>query len=86
VSDFTFTNTKSPASFVTTGADLVFCDSLIRMTVAPGITPPCGSFTVPPIDPVVICADAMLAPSRQTAAITPRWSHAFSSIQLPSAC
>src|SRR5205823_11793026 len=45
-------------SLVTTGADLVPRVSLINTTVAPGMTPPCGSFTVPDTVPVVICASA----------------------------
>ena len=40
---------------------LVFCDSLINVTVAPGTTPPCSSLTVPVMVPVVICADAIAA-------------------------
>src|SRR5216110_1127575 len=40
------------------GADLVPLVSLISTTVAPGITPPCASFTLPDTVPVVICASA----------------------------
>src|SRR5205085_7288092 len=40
-------NVKSPVSFVTAGADLVPFVSLMSVTVAPGITPPCASLTVP---------------------------------------
>src|SRR5438105_2858073 len=40
------------------GADRVPLVSLISTTVAPGITPPCASFTVPVTVPVVICASA----------------------------
>ena len=54
----TFAKTKSPLSFVTTGADRVPRASLISVTVAPGITPPCASLTVPETVPVLTCADA----------------------------
>jgi hypothetical protein len=58
VSAATFANTKSPEALVTTGMEVVPRVSLMSVTVAPGITPPCASFTVPAIVPVVICAAA----------------------------
>jgi len=51
-------NTKSPVSFVTAGADFVPRASLISTTVAPGMTPPCSSRTLPEMVPVVICPNA----------------------------
>ena len=62
----TFGNTKSPFASVVTGIDLVPRVSLMSVTVAPGITPPCGSFTVPPTEPVVSCAAAGSASSSRT--------------------
>src|SRR3984893_15083006 len=46
--------TKSPVPLVTAGADLVPRASLTSTTVAPGMTPPCGSLIVPDTVPVVI--------------------------------
>ena len=43
---------------MTAGADFVPRVSLVSTTVAPGITPPVESFTVPDTVPVVICASA----------------------------
>ena len=57
----TFGNVKSPVAFVTTGVDRVPRDSLMSVTVAPGITPPCPSFTVPVTVAVVVCAEAGIA-------------------------
>src|SRR5678815_1860706 len=51
-------NTKSPAALVTAGVDLVPRASLISVTDAPGITPPCASLTVPDTAPVTPWADA----------------------------
>src|SRR5262245_57178182 len=61
--------TYRPSVLVTTGDDLVPCVSLMMMTVAPGMTPPCASVTVPVTAPVVICADAGAAspPARHRA-------------------
>ena len=53
--------TKSPVSFVTAGASRVARDSLMSVTEAPGMTPPCPSFTVPDTVAVVVCADAAVA-------------------------
>ena len=50
--------TKSPVALVTTGAVLVPRESLTSVTVAPGITAPCASLTVPTTEPVVSCAIA----------------------------
>ena len=47
VSAVMFGTTKSPVALVTTGAILVPWDSLTSVTVAPGTTPPCTSWTVP---------------------------------------
>ena len=49
--------TKSPVSLEMTGAALVPRVSLMSVTVAPAMTPPCESLTVPATVPVVICAD-----------------------------
>src|SRR5262245_61742040 len=54
----TLTNVKSPASLVITSESFVPRVSLVSVTVAPGMTAPCESLTVPEIVPVVICADA----------------------------
>ena len=43
---------------MTIGAERVPLVSLISVTVAPGMTPPCASWTVPVMKPVVTCADA----------------------------
>ena len=56
VSAATLTNTKSPLAPVTTGADVVPRVSLVSVTVAPGMTAPWGSLTVPSTVPVVSCA------------------------------
>src|SRR6188768_3144066 len=48
-----FGTTKSPEEFVIAGDDLFPRASLTSTTVAPGITPPCASFTVPATVPVV---------------------------------
>ena len=45
---------KSPASLVNTSGSFVPRVSLVSVTAAPGMTPPCGSLTVPEIVPVVI--------------------------------
>src|SRR4030095_2565089 len=58
VSAETFGKTKSPVALLTTGVDFVPLVSLVNVTVAPGITPPWTSWTVPEPVPVVICADA----------------------------
>src|SRR5438105_1189133 len=54
-----FGMTKSPVEVVTTGDDFVPRASLVATTVAPGMTQPCVSFTVPATEPVVICAQAV---------------------------
>ena len=59
-----FGNTNTPASLVTTGANEVPRVSLLSTTVAPGMTPPCESLTVPLMLPVVICALAGAAAAR----------------------
>jgi hypothetical protein len=56
---------------VTTGAEVVARESLINVTVAPGITPPCVSLTVPLTVPVTPCAAADAATTR-TATLTAR--------------
>src|SRR5436190_7645331 len=53
-----FANVKSPFVFVKTPDDWVPCVSLMSITAAPGMTPPCGSLTVPVTEAVVICAEA----------------------------
>src|SRR5688572_704072 len=59
-----FGNTKSPEALVTTGAEAVPRVSLVRVIVAPGITPPCASLTVPAIVPVTPCANTEAATAR----------------------
>src|SRR3954466_11989714 len=63
MSGVTLAKTYDPVSLVTPGADFVFRDSLISTTVAPGITPPWLSTTVPVIVPVVICAATGVRPA-----------------------
>src|SRR5688572_1993686 len=53
--------TYSPLVLVTTGASRVPRVELISVTVAPGMTPPPVSTTVPVTVPVVICAEAGVA-------------------------
>ncbi len=57
---------------MTAGASFVPRASSIKVTVAPGITLPWASFTVPVTFPVVICAEAGTAAptSRQTVSIS----------------
>src|SRR5678815_4772983 len=52
------TRTKSPVELVTTDGIFVPRASSVRVTVAPGMTPPCASLTVPETVPVVTCARA----------------------------
>src|SRR5262245_17009050 len=59
VSAVTFGTTKSPSVLVTTGGDLVPRVSLMSVTVAPGITPPWPSLTVPATVAVIVCAGAI---------------------------
>ena len=54
----TLTTVKSPLSLVTTSGSFVPRVSLVRVTDAPGMTPPWGSLTVPVTVPVT-CADAL---------------------------
>src|SRR6476660_421764 len=49
-------NTKSPVSLVSVGAVFVPYISLMSVTVAPGMTPPCASFTEPKTVAVLTCA------------------------------
>ena len=53
-------NVKSPLVSVTTSGSFVPRVSLVSVTAAPGMTPPCGSLTVPVTVPVT-CADAVPA-------------------------
>jgi hypothetical protein len=64
---------KSPLVSVKTSDSLVPRVSLVSDTAAPGITPPCGSLTVPVTVPVT-CADALPAnaQSARTAAASAR--------------
>ncbi|MEO8078109.1 MAG: hypothetical protein ABI818_17405, partial [Acidobacteriota bacterium] len=57
--------------------------SLVNVTVAPGTTPPCASFTVPDTAPVVIWAKTGTAAhsSNTSAEINPR-THAFFTLHL----
>ena len=78
VSAAMFGRTKSPRVFVTTGASFVPRASLISVTVAPGTTPPCSSFTVPDIVPVIPCATveaARITTSRTAMPARPRIFH-----------
>ena len=59
----TFGKTKSPVALVMAGSDRVPRLSLISTTVAPGMTPPCASLTVPDTEPVVTWADAGIVAS-----------------------
>src|SRR5215510_11118577 len=59
MSAVTLGTTKSPSAFVTTGGDLVPRVSLMSVTVAPGITPPWPSLTVPATVAVIVCAGAI---------------------------
>src|SRR5262245_24201907 len=64
------TRTKSPVPFVTTGGAFVPRASSVRVIVAPGMTPPCASLTVPETVPVVTCALAGVATMRAMASPT----------------
>ena len=56
----TLTTVKLPVSLVKTSGSFVPRVSLVSVTAAPGMTPPCGSLTVPVTVPVT-CADAAVA-------------------------
>ena len=60
------------------------CVSLVRITVAPGMTPPCASLTVPAMVPVVICADAIEASPSTHAAARCLASHALTAMNVAS--
>jgi hypothetical protein len=72
----TLGTTKSPLAFVTATGRRVPRVSLMRVTVAPGMTAPLVSVTVPDTEPVVNCADAGDAAAQmQSAAAATRETH-----------
>ncbi len=52
----TMAKTKRPALSVTAVSTLP-CVRLVSVTVTPGRTPPCESWTVPETDALVVCAE-----------------------------
>ena len=60
-------NTKRPSSSVTAVRTLP-CVLLVSVTVTPGSTPPCGSWTAPVTEALVVCARSTAGLPAQTRA------------------
>ena len=70
-------------ALVTAGGSCVPRVSLVSVTVAPGMTPPCASLTVPVTVPVVSCADANDAVHKTVMKATRNTTPGFRTISPP---
>jgi hypothetical protein len=59
-------NTKRPSASVV-AVIVLPCVRLVMVTVTPGRTPPCESFTVPDTDALVVCALTETGPVKKRA-------------------